>query len=98
MKGNSPMVKFMSKVNREPMELQQTYQWRQNICQKLYLLHCKQNIFDNLEKSWYFCRSAAHVKLKQYDKAVQDARTAKQLKPDWPKVCNAFTHKYHHCF
>ncbi len=32
-------------------------------------------------------RSAAHVKLKLYDKAVQDARTAKQLKPDWPKVC-----------
>ncbi len=36
----------------------------------------------------YFFRSAAHVKLKLYDKAVQDARTAKQLKPDWPKVCH----------
>ena len=35
----------------------------------------------------YSNRSAAHVKLGQFGKALQDAVKAKQLNPEWPKVC-----------
>ena len=34
----------------------------------------------------YSNRSAAHVKLGQFGKALQDAVKAKQLNPEWPKV------------
>ena len=34
----------------------------------------------------YSNRSAAHVKLGQFGKALQDSVKAKQLNPEWPKV------------
>ena len=34
----------------------------------------------------YSNRSAAHIKLGQFSKALQDSVKAKQLNPEWPKV------------
>ena len=43
----------------------------------------------------YSNRSAAHVKLGQFGKALQDAVKAKQLNPEWPKVGIFIVHKFH---
>ena len=32
------------------------------------------------------CRAACYTATKQHDKALRDARTCVQLKPDWPKA------------
>lgn len=34
----------------------------------------------------YSNRSAAYIKLEQFDRALQDALKAKELDPTWPKV------------
>jgi Flp pilus assembly protein TadD len=39
----------------------------------------------------YSNRSAAHIKMGQFTKALQDAIKAKELNPEWPKV-NMFCH------
>lgn len=42
----------------------------------------------------YSNRSAAYVKLEQYDKALADAVKAKELDPTWPKVGFLFALPY----
>ena len=38
----------------------------------------------------YSNRSAAHIKMGQFTKALQDAIKAKELNPEWPKVNKFF--------
>lgn len=39
----------------------------------------------------YSNRSAAYIKLEQFEKALADALKAKELDPSWPKVSYSYT-------
>jgi len=51
-------------------------------------------ILDPANHVLYSNRSAAHLRLNQWDEALHDARKCKQMKPDWSKVRYDFFRRF----
>ena len=78
--GNPAKAAFLEKVRQSNTACQN------GDFERAVTLYTEAIALDPANHILYSNRSAAHIKMGQFTKALQDAVKAKELNPEWPKV------------